>query len=73
MNMSEGEETHDTLQALGYRALQALAKARGVKANLSKGLLVEHLLAANKVWITVMTTTVVTHSIGLVHMVRNST
>lgn len=59
VDMSEGEETHDSLQALSYKALQALAKKRGVKANLSKGLLIEHLLAA-KVWTTFVT---VAHSI----------
>lgn len=41
------QETLDSLGALNYKALQAQAKKRGIKANLSKAQLVQELLSAS--------------------------
>lgn len=48
--MADTNNTHETLESLGalkYKALQALAKNRGIKANLSKGKLIQELLSAS--------------------------
>lgn len=48
--MADKDNTQETLESLGalkYKDLQALAKNRGIKANLSKGKLIQELLSAS--------------------------
>lgn len=44
---NNAQETMESLGVLKYKELQALAKNRGIKANLSKAQLVQELLAAS--------------------------